>query len=606
MFGFSNDQATNFNILNFQDNNYIHNNIQSEIPLIKNSIHFFEDKKLLDLHESINIFNKDNSTDDDNLLNEGNDKFLSFFKSHNFTNEKAIIKMDEKINEDKKFFFKLTNSLEDDMKCCICLNAFKDPLLCPYCHHFFCRICINKWFDENKNNCVYCRKNLDKDSFIEISIFRTVLPFLDLLKENNNRYFDYKIKNNIEKVTILCSNPIHEKNDEENKPNNINFKENDIVDNEKNKENKYDDNLDKIKADYYCFDCNKPFCSDCICINDDYSNCGHKDDHLVFNIETLNDMKLFDLLYEKENNNTIEKLKKMNEELTNGINELNKRKNNTLLFIEYIKNTYIEFVNNKINELKDMIKKNEEEIKKVKNKFNDLDNFIKNLKNEENIKNSKNCEEIQDTLNLINDFDKLPEKTQKDLNDTLKFTGKIQLKEHMNSTIEIDTISFDTSIYRLDSNFSFIIINENFKKKKFNNNPFLYYENEDNKDINKNNDSKNIKLKLVLKMEIDQFHNFGRQKENEKNIFFCPILFNNENKFIEFNEIIDKNEIYLIELRETKGFIDLDKNIQNSFKYFKSNIELDNFLVNDNKNNKKIKYSNSKNISICLYSLTIK
>lgn len=586
------DVNVNFNEIPLLFQNYIDNNIQNEIPfnLINNLDPFYENKKLLDLHESINISNKENSKYDKSISNEEKDKCLLFFKSHNFTNEKEIIKKDENINKNKKFYENLTNSLEEDMKCCICLNKFTDPLLCPYCHHFFCRICINKWFLENKNNCVYCRKSLNIDSFIEISEFRKVLPILDLLKENNNKYFDYKIKKNIEKTIILCSNPIHVKKDDEKK--NID-------------ENKNNEEIDEIEADYYCFDCKKPFCSDCICINDDYSNCEHNNEHSVFNIEILNEMKFFDLLYEKENNNTIENLEKMNEELKNGINKLNKRKNNNLLFIEYIKNTYIKFADSKINKLNEMIKKNEEVIKKVKSKFNELDNFIKNLKNQENIKNSKNFKEIQDSIDLINYFDELPEETKKYLNECLKFNGKIHLKEYMNSKIEIDKINFYETTYKLDNNLFLIIINENFIQKNYSNNPFLYFnENEDSKNINKNNDNKNIRLKLVVKIEDNQNYCFDKQEENGKNKLFYPILFNNDNKYFEFNEM-DEKEVCLIQHRELNSFESFRKKPKNSFKYLKKNIELDDFIVNNDKSNEDIKNSSIETINLRLDFITI-
>jgi hypothetical protein len=67
------------------------------------------------------------------------------------------------------------------------------------------------------------------------------------------------MKNNINNEIVLCSNKIHEKIDD-NDQNNINDNE------EIDKEKRYINQMNEIKASYYCFDCNKPYCSDCICL----------------------------------------------------------------------------------------------------------------------------------------------------------------------------------------------------------------------------------------------------------------------------------------------------------------------------------------------------
>ena len=211
------------NIQQEEEHTFFNNN-----PFIVNNTLLHESMSSLDLYnqkeEKIQIKNE-----------EEENKSLLFFKSHNFTNDNNIIKRDGKINEDKKYHENLLYNLEDDMKCVICLNRFKEPLLCPYCHHFFCKLCIMKWFDENKENCVYCRKNMKLNDFIEISAFRNILSFIDNVKENNNSYFSDKIKNNIDNVIILCSNKIHEKKEieeiEGNEENNINNENENINDN---------------------------------------------------------------------------------------------------------------------------------------------------------------------------------------------------------------------------------------------------------------------------------------------------------------------------------------------------------------------------------------
>ena len=572
------------------------------------------------LHESISSLDLNNQKEEKiQIKNDEENKTLLFFKSHNFTNDNNIIKRDGKINEDKKYHENLLYNLEDDMKCVICLNRFKEPLLCPYCHHFFCKLCIMKWFDENKENCVYCRKNMKLNDFIEISAFRNVLSFLDNVKENNNSYFSDKIKNNIDNVIILCSNKIHEKKEsEENEENIINNENENINDNEnksKDKENICKEDYNETKADYYCFDCKKPYCSDCICLNDDdLRNCGHNIDHAVFNIEILNEIKLFDLLYEKENNKTIEKIEKLNGDIKEEINNLNIKKNNTLLFIEYIKNTYIKWVENKINDLKNMIKKNEEEINKIKSIFNDLDNFVNNLKNEKNIKTSKNKEEIKHNLQLLKGFDKIPEKTKNIINDIQIIKGNIKISEHMIKIIEIDINKFTSNTYNIDNNLSLILINvDNINiKNNYNNNPFLayYYQLEDNKfnkfESEENNDNKKIKLKLIVKLD-DSIYHF-RDIFTEKHKYFFPILFNNENKFILLDEIQENDDFYLRKNKNKNGFkndfLEANNNL-NKVKYYRTFIDYDSLIVKNDNKSKDIKNSSKEKIKLCLQSLTI-
>ena len=619
-------ESYNNNLINYnENNNYLNlfnqplNNNYSSFPNPNvqniNNIEnpFFTDKKIINFGESEKIFNPKyfKEKTDKSIKNSFNDneedKSLLFFKSHNFTNDNEIIKRDEKINEDKKFYENLSISLEEDMKCCICLNRYIEPLLCPYCHHFFCRNCIYKWYDENKNSCVYCRKNMEIESFIRISAFRKILPFLDVLKDNNNSYFNNQIQNNLYKIIIICSNKIHEINVEENNiennniNNNENGKEENNIDSEKDKENKYNKKLNEIKADYYCFDCKKPFCSDCICINDDYSNCGHSNDHSVFNIEILKEMKLFDLLYEKEKNNTIDELEKMNLKINESIIKLNKTKSNTLLFIDYIKNIFIEYIEKKIKELKEMVENNEKEINKIKHKFNDIDKFIQNLKDQKNIKSIKNTTEIENSLKMINDFNILPSISKNIIKENLKFKGNIRVVEIINKIIDFDKINFDKCETIFNYSCSFIIINENFKKQNnVNMNPFLFDFNENDDKNNDNNNKENNKIKFLIKYK-------RNIKEIEENRIFFPILFNNENNYIAFEEIKEKDDIYFLKEKIknpfTSNYFDDIDNINQ--KYYRVVVDINNLILyNDNINNNK-NNSNIEKIYVCLYGLAI-
>ena len=623
-----------FNPINIQDNNrqnLLFNNISRNTSnnIFYDYNPFYVDEKLTNSQKSINIFNKKENKVFKEIKEESKeDKALLFFKSHNFTNEKEISKINDIINDDKKKFDNLSSNLEEEMKCVICLNRYKDPLLCPYCHHFFCKNCLETWYgSENKTNCVYCRKNMELKSFIEISSFKKILPFLDLIRENNSNYFSNKLNNNKNNVIVVCANKIHEENDEENKDkDNIN----DDISNNKNKDKETKiTNLNEIKADYYCFDCNKPYCSDCICINDDYTNCEHNNDHAVFNIDLLKEIEIFDLLYENENNQSIEELEKLNKKIIEGIDTLNKNKNNMLLFINYIKNTYSELIDMKIDKLKDILKENENEINKIKNKFNDINNFIKNLKTNNDIKNINNINEIKNNLKILKNCNNLKGITEENISNILEFKGNLQVKEHINKVIELDKNNFDSKKYYLDYNVTLIIIDEETynNKNKSSMNPFLLGDNylpnnflfkNDNKD--KENNNNKLKLIIIYDPNNDLYNsnfnngNINEKNKNIKNYFFYPFLFNNENKYILFDEIKEEDDLFLIkkELIKYKNSIFLsDKDspsLSSGKKYFRTFVEIDNLIVNNDSNYKNIenKYSSKINkINLCIHSLNI-
>ena len=523
------------------------------------------------------------------------EKYLLYFREHNFTNDKEIIKIDQKISEERKFYEKLSNNLEDEMKCCICLNKYKEPLLSPCCHHLFCKNCLYKWYSGNKNNCVFCRKNIDLESYIEISAFKEILPFLDLLKDKSKNYFTEIENNNINNSIILCSNKIHELNEK------IEDKENDFTD----KDN-YIDKLNEIKAEYYCLNCNKPFCSDCICLTDDYSHCEHKNDHCIASIEILNEMKLFDLLYEKENNKSLEKLEKINETLKKSIDNLTKNKKNILLFIEYVKEIYIKFIEDNINTLNNILKENEIEINKIKDKFKDIDSFISNIKKEKNINNIQNMQEIQNYLNILSNFDKSPDSIKNEIKNILQFTGKIQIKEHMNKSIKIDKKYFDSvESYKLDlkNDISLIVVNENSKKIDFNN-PFLVDFNSSDKNNNKN-EIKSNKIKLII-----QFDKFNLYLENK---FFLPILFNNKNEFIVFEEIKESEDNFIVKENEKSNqqinniFYGTMPLIHKNQRYFRTIVDIDKLMDNSDIIEINNNIDNEKNdlIKLFIYSLII-
>ena len=47
-------------------------------------------------------------------------------------------------------------------KCSICLNTIETNITTLPCNHQFHKACIDKWKEEGKNSCPYCRKEIEK------------------------------------------------------------------------------------------------------------------------------------------------------------------------------------------------------------------------------------------------------------------------------------------------------------------------------------------------------------------------------------------------------------------------------------------------------------
>ena len=125
---YENEFSNPFTLYTYNNFNGLPNSNFQSINNIENP--FFTNRKLVNLQESVNIFNSKNSKEnnDKNKNNIEENKSLLFFKSHNFTNDNKIIKRDEIINEDKKYYEILSNSLEDDMKLSTLSSLFLQSL----------------------------------------------------------------------------------------------------------------------------------------------------------------------------------------------------------------------------------------------------------------------------------------------------------------------------------------------------------------------------------------------------------------------------------------------------------------------------------------------
>ena len=77
------------------------------------------------------------------------------------------------LNQDLKK--KLTQSIVDLVNCYFCLDKVKDPLLCPKCHNFACRSCLQKYFgNDQRKKCPMCKQEIKYTDLIENKVLREI------------------------------------------------------------------------------------------------------------------------------------------------------------------------------------------------------------------------------------------------------------------------------------------------------------------------------------------------------------------------------------------------------------------------------------------------
>ena len=571
-----------------------------------------------------NLFNINSQN---SQMKQKSSKILKYLLKNNLIKENKIIENDMILTKEKQSFEKELKNNVDKLKCKSCNQIPKQFFICPDCYSIYCKNCLGKDDTKKLTFCKNCKKLKPKENFIKMPIFNKILTYINSIKENNEKLFNNKIKDNLDKNKILCSEKIHNINAEEDF---LNININDFrIGNE-------------AKAVYFCIECQKPFCSDCILdyklkknkkennidnINsnencniigkdkdkdkDDVNNTFEKEDekikkhnfaHPIFKIDLLKDIGIFDLLYEKEKSENIAvKLDLFEQYFNERIDHLNKRKQNILLFLDYIKKIYISKVEEVINELKNISKEKNEKIKIINQKNEEVSKFLNSIKTKYDLKNDKSIKIIKEFLNDLSNFHKIPDEIKGKASKYMKFKGIFDLEEITNYKSNI-----------------------NLKTSNYLNNSKIKITYEKNKDLSEDDENENI---IIEEKKINVIYNLEERKKNDNdannkkaNEFFEPILINyncDKNKFINLSEIqknvISKkkgeeaakinNKIYNFFFNEDEVYDDSDSIIINTNPFMNKKNDAEEHLIREKKYYAEINIKDLKKINDDSYEI---
>ena len=307
-----------------------------------------------------------------------------YLDSLNYGEKKEEEQREEEQNNINKEF----KDYNDLIKCYICLNPSKDPVICRFCGNIACGKCFRLWVNE-KNKCGCCRKKITNNDLISPPILEKINYFL---KES-------------------------QKNDE----------------NEKCSKH-------KEKFLFYCINCVKKYCGKCLSINSEESK-----NHTNHKIIDYSEMK------NSQYNNLINKLDSSNE-IINKIDEKlniydkykleNKIKYQTAV---YAINQFINMNKEKLEEKNKSISKTLDNLKNIENEINNNCKYINlNLQKLENLEKDianfnieKNCQILKDEMEKVKNEKNEIENIQNSNNNiefkTINFTIKQKKDEIMKS-----------------------------------------------------------------------------------------------------------------------------------------------------------------------------
>ena len=346
----------NFNILNnpmnqgmnndnFNGNNGLPNN--PFIPIRNNNF----------LNNSFNPMGNNGN----NVMNQINSKTMGSQPSNNNMNNQN----QEMFNNLKKEL-EIEDNIRDFLKCYICLAKVVKPKMCKYCKRMSCEKCINKWI-ETHNFCGVCKHKLSQQDLI-------ILPFIDDMSNYFLNNIDSHPKNPQFNNPNIKNNG--NKNDQSSNPNN-NVK----VEGQNNKAQKKDIcPIHNNKIDYYCIQCDKYFCSNCLVFFGDEQK--KHTNHLIIQLSKMNNLSL------QEAVNEYKKLPVTKSIIDNNIGlckvklkENQVKQTEIATFMNLVRDLYIQKIEENSQELNSYLNRLTNQREQVENRIASIPNGFNNIIN---------------------------------------------------------------------------------------------------------------------------------------------------------------------------------------------------------------------------------
>ena len=282
----------------------------------------------------------------------------------------------------------LENQIRDHLKCYICLSEIVSPKMCKFCKRICCKQCIDKWLLSH-SFCGICKREISPQDMVD-------LPFLDGFSQFFINYADTHPNNNNNNNdnNNIQNNNLNNNNLQNNNNNNVNAGE--IGDN-KNMCQKH-----KSKIEYYCVQCNKYFCSNCLVFFGDEVK--RHQGHLIMQLSKMNELGIKEALSEYR------KLPKTKNVLDDLIGKCNfKLRENSIKiqqienFINLIKNSYIDKIDETSKEFNSILANLKTQKESVENSINSIPNGFNNIINSNDYAQSSIVSKELKKMNKIDD-----------------------------------------------------------------------------------------------------------------------------------------------------------------------------------------------------------
>ena len=521
---YNNNNNINININNNNNNNNININNNNMNNLIENqncNPKTIMIRKKLNSNPNIKVDINNMKIDNININKNKHHKGISK-KKNEFLKKKEL----EKIKKENE----LEEQIKDHLKCYICLCQVTKPKMCMYCKRICCEQCINKWL-ENHSFCGICKHQLSVNDMIDIPFLDNISSFFINNIENNpkkqiiNKEESYKKLKNNGPIKIL-DNKRKDKNNMNNIYNTISINDinntNSIIENNNSTIINEDEDIcmeHGNNIEYYCIQCNKYFCGQCLIFFG--SEVNKHNNHFIIKANKMNDSRI------KEITNEYQKLPETKNKITDLIGLCNlKLKEYEIKKYEIIKS---------MNLIKDyymnMIENNSEDIKQsleiIKHHKNNFDNNKNKILNKLSNNNNNNNDYKKVVPQIIKEFQNLGINPQLDnqLNKKISLektkSPKLFLENYQTNFVNYNNLQFNSGHFHENQ----ILVDYN-----------IYI-------IQGNNCKLNIKYshnKAIISFQADI-----RMNQNSDNFtkFYAYVIFKHDKYGLEFIHLYENNNI---------------------------------------------------------------